>query len=175
MQHAMPKDFNVAGEAFERDTFERDTQAISDTSDAERIQTQACDAERRDAFERGELDIEDEFHMDSASIADAAHSASTEVQWTMLSGAPSFINGGCGQSTGTGGAPSFVNGGCGQSTVTASQLGLPEFTQRHGADSASKHPANTEERRAHALRQQCPHVMLLLIGRSAHRYRRFGK
>ena len=82
----------------------------------------------------------------------------TEVQWMMLSG-----------------APSFNNGGCGQSTVTASQLGLPEFTQRHGADSASKHAANTEERRAHALRQQCPHVMLLLIGRSAHRYRRFVK
>ncbi len=130
----------------------------TDKSDCSSLLGEACDAERRDAFERGELDIEDEFHMDSASIADAAHSASTEVQWTMLSGAPSFINGGCGQSTGTGGAPSFVNGGCGQSTVTASQLGLREFTQRHGADSASKHPANTEERRAHALRQQCPHA-----------------
>ena len=115
MQHAMPKDFNVAGEAFERDTFERDTQAISDTSDAERIQTQACDAERRDAFERGELDIEDEFHMDSASIADAAHSAPTEVPWTVLSGAPSSINGECGQSA----APSSLL----SSTVTASQLG----------------------------------------------------
>ncbi len=40
----------------------------------------------------------------------------------------------------------------GQSTVTASQHGLPEFTQRHGAASASKSSANTEERRAHALR-----------------------
>ena len=97
------------------DAFERDTQAISDTSDAERIQTQACDAERRDAFERGELDIEDEFHMDSASIADAAHRAPTEVPWTVLSGAPSSINGECGQSA----APSSLL----SSTVTASQLG----------------------------------------------------
>jgi len=87
----------------------------TDKSDCSSLLGEACDAERRDAFERGELDIEDEFHMDSASIADAAHSAPTEVPWTVLSGAPSPINGECGQST----APSSLL----SSTVTASQLG----------------------------------------------------
>ena len=41
----------------------------SDTSDCSSLLVEACDADRRDTFERGGLDIEDKFHMDFASIA----------------------------------------------------------------------------------------------------------
>ena len=34
----------------------------------------------------------------------------------------------------------------------ASQLGLRKITQRYGANSASEHPENTEDRRAHTFR-----------------------
>jgi hypothetical protein len=44
----------------------------------------------------------------------------------------------------------------------ASQLGLRKITQRYGADSASEHPENTEERRAHTFRSP-PQVIEQLI------------
>jgi hypothetical protein len=44
----------------------------------------------------------------------------------------------------------------------ALQLGLRKITQRYGADSASEHPENTEERRAHTFRS-LPQVIEQLI------------
>ena len=53
--------------------------------------SEVCTAERRDAFERRELDVEDEFHAHSASIAGVAHSASVR-RGTMLANQVAFAD-----------------------------------------------------------------------------------